>query len=375
MPQVKPEVKNVAKIKVVGVGGGGSNAVSRMADTKIRGVEFVVFNTDAQDLFHSNAQVKLHIGKGTTRGLGAGMNPALGKQAAEESREEIQEILKGSDMVFVTAGMGGGTGTGASPIVAEIARDQGSLVVGIVTKPFTFEGFQRARLAEEGLNQLSSKVDTILVIPNDKVISLVDKKTPLVKAFKIVDEILNQAVQGISDLITVPGIVNVDFADVKAIMQGAGPALMGVGKATGENRAVNAAKMAINSPLLEISIHGASAVLFNVSGGADMSMNEVNEAARIITESIDPTAKVIFGAAHDHHLKKGELKVTVVATGFTGNIPQLPLENSFDVELDSKNDDNLKKLEQNKKNIGKNSEDFEDDTQWDVPAFLRRNKK
>ena len=292
-----------------------------------------------------------------------------------DKKIKVYEALKGSDMVFVTAGMGGGTGTGASPIVAEIARDQGSLVVGIVTKPFTFEGFQRARLAEEGLNQLSSKVDTILVIPNDKVISLVDKKTPLVKAFKIVDEILNQAVQGISDLITVPGIVNVDFADVKAIMQGAGPALMGVGKATGENRAVNAAKMAINSPLLEISIHGASAVLFNVSGGADMSMNEVNEAARIITESIDPTAKVIFGAAHDHHLKKGELKVTVVATGFTGNIPQLPLENSFDVELDSKNDDNLKKLEQNKKNIGKNSEDFEDDTQWDVPAFLRRNKK
>ena len=375
MPKVKPEIKNVAKIKVVGVGGGGGNAVSRMADTKIRGVEFVVFNTDAQDLFHSNSQVKMHIGKGATRGLGAGMNPALGKQAAEESREEIQEILKGSDMVFITAGMGGGTGTGASPVIAEIARDQGALVVGIATKPFTFEGFQRARLAEEGLNQLSSKVDTILVIPNDKVISLVDKKTPLIKAFKIVDEVLNQAVQGISDLITVPGIVNVDFADVKAVMQGAGPALMGVGKATGENRAINAAKMAINSPLLEISIHGASAVLFNVSGGSDMSMNEVNEAARIITESIDPTAKVIFGAAHDHHLKKGELKVTVVATGFTGNIPQLPLEDSSNSGFNGEDEDNLKRLDTSKKHSTKTMEESESEEEWDVPAFLRRGKK
>jgi cell division protein FtsZ len=374
MPKVKPEIKNVAKIKVVGVGGGGSNAVSRMADTKIRGVEFVVFNTDAQDLFHSNAQMKIHIGKETTRGLGAGMNPALGKQAAEESREDIQEALKGSDMIFVTAGMGGGTGTGASPVIAEIAKDQGALVVGIVTKPFAFEGFQRAKLAEEGLNQLSGKVDTILVIPNDKIISLVDKKTPLVKAFKIVDEILNQAVQGISDLITVPGIVNVDFADIKAVMQGAGPALMGVGKATGENRAINAAKMAINSPLLEISIHGASAILFNVSGGSDMSMNEVNEAARIITESIDPTAKVIFGAAHDHRLKKGELKITVIATGFTGNVPQLPLEDSLNNNgFDEEN--NLRRLDVEKKHFIKTEENNESEEEWDVPAFLRRGKK
>ncbi|MEK7119987.1 MAG: cell division protein FtsZ, partial [Patescibacteria group bacterium] len=223
--------------------------------------------------------------------------------------------------------------------------------------------------------QLSSKVDTILVIPNDKVISLVDKKTPLIKAFKIVDEVLNQAVQGISDLITVPGIVNVDFADVKAVMQGAGPALMGVGKATGENRAINAAKMAINSPLLEISIHGASAVLFNVSGGSDMSMNEVNEAARIITESIDPTAKVIFGAAHDHHLKKGELKVTVVATGFTGNIPQLPLEDSSNSGFNGEDEDNLKRLDTSKKHSTKTMEESESEEEWDVPAFLRRGKK
>lgn len=368
MPKVKPEIQNVATIKVVGVGGGGGNAVSRMADTKVRGVEFIVLNTDAQDLFHSNAHKKIHIGKNVTRGLGAGMNPDLGKRAAEESREEIQDLLKGADLVFITAGMGGGTGTGASPVVAEVAKDMGALVVGVVTKPFTFEGFQRARLAEEGLSQLAGKVDTLLTIPNDRVLSLVDKKTPLVRAFKIVDEVLNQAVQGISDLITMPGIVNVDFADVRAIMQGAGPALMGVGRATGENRALDAAKSAINSPLLEISINGASGVLFNVSGTADLSMTEVNEAARVITESIDPSAKVIFGAVHDNRLKKGEMKITVVATGFNGNVAKLPLDESNGI-MTIEEDEIITPLP----TLAKKEAEAEDD--WDIPAFLRRGKK
>lgn len=316
MAEIKPEIETFAKIKVVGVGGGGGNAVSRMIDAKIRGVEFVVINTDAQALHNSKAQEKIHIGKNLSKGLGAGMNPEIGRQAAEENRDEIQEMLKGADMVFVTCGLGGGTGTGAAPIVAETAKEIGALTVGVVTKPFSFEGAQRRAIAEEGLVNMKDRVDALITIPNDKLLSIIDRKTTLVNAFRIVDDVLRQGVQGISDLITKPGIVNVDFADVRAIMEDSGSALMGIGIAAGENRAAEAAKAAINSPLLDLSITGAKGVLFNISGASDLGMLEINEAANIITENIDPNAKVIFGAVSDDQLRKGEIQITVVATGF-----------------------------------------------------------
>ncbi len=316
MVEIKPDIEMFARIKVVGVGGSGSNAISRMIDSKIQGVEFIAINTDAQALHHSKASEKVHIGKNLTKGLGAGMNPEIGRQAAEENRDEIQEVLKGADMVFVACGMGGGTGTGAAPIVAETAKELGALTVGVVTKPFSFEGTQRKAIAEEGLENLKDRVDTLITIPNDKLLSIIDKKITLVNAFRIVDDVLRQGVQGISDLITKPGIVNVDFADVKAIMSDSGSALMGIGIASGENRASEAAKAAINSPLLELSIDGAKGVLFNVSGSSDLTMLEINEAANIITENVDPNAKVIFGAVVDDQVKKGEIHITVVATGF-----------------------------------------------------------
>ena len=305
-----------AKIKVVGVGGAGGNALSRMIDSNIKGVEYVAINTDAQALHNSMAGEKVHIGKNLSKGLGAGMNPEIGRQAAEENRDEIQEVIKGSDMVFVTCGLGGGTGTGAAPIVAETAKELGALTVGVVTKPFSFEGAQRRAIAAEGLENLKDRVDALITIPNDKLLSIIDKKTTLINSFRIVDDILRQGVQGISDLITKPGIVNVDFADVRAILEDSGSALMGIGIASGDNRAAEAAKAAINSPLLELSIDGAKGVLFNVSGSSDLGMLEINEAANIITESIDPNAKVIFGAVVDDQIRKGELQITVVATGF-----------------------------------------------------------
>ena len=320
--EVKPGIETSARILVVGVGGGGGHAIDRMVETKMRGVEFVAINTDAQDLHHNKAPEKIHIGKNLTKGLGAGMNPEIGRQAAEENRDEIQEILKDADMIFVTCGMGGGTGTGASPVVAEVAKESGALTVAVVTRPFTFEGSQRAAIAEEGLDMLKDRVDTLVTIPNDRLLQVIDKKTSLLNAFKVVDDILRQGVQGISDLITIPGLVNVDFADVRAVMQDAGSALMGIGKAAGDNRAVEAARQAINSPLLELSIDGAKGVLFNVTGGNDIGMLEIHEAASIITENIDPNAKVIFGAVttkeddKDTDTKKGEMKITVVATGF-----------------------------------------------------------
>ena len=316
MGELKPPVETFARIKVVGVGGSGGNAISRMIDSKLKGVEFVGINTDAQDLHHNKAAEKVHIGKNLTKGLGAGMNPDVGRQAAEENRDEIQEVLKGSDMVFVTCGLGGGTGSGAAPIVAETAKELGALTVAVVTKPFAFEGAQRRAIAEEALENLRERVDTLITIPNDKLLQIIDKKTTLINSFKIVDDVLRQGVQGISDLITKPGIVNVDFADVRAIMSNSGSALMGIGIGTGENRAAEAAKAAINSPLLELSIDGAKGVLFNVSGSSDLTMLEINEAANIITESIDPNAKVIFGAVVDETIKKGEVQITVVATGF-----------------------------------------------------------
>ncbi|MEK7181618.1 MAG: cell division protein FtsZ [Patescibacteria group bacterium] len=316
MAEIKPDIETFAKIKVVGVGGSGNNAISRMIDAKIRGVEFVAINTDAQALHHSKAQEKVHVGKNLTKGLGAGMNPEIGRQAAEENRDEIQEVLKGADMVFVACGLGGGTGSGAAPIVAETAKELGALTVGVVTKPFAFEGSQRRSIAEEALENLKDRVDTLITIPNDKLLSIIDRKTTLVNAFRIVDDVLRQGVQGISDLITKPGIVNVDFADVRAIMEDSGSALMGIGIASGENRATEAAKAAINSPLLELSIDGAKGVLFNISGSSDLTMLEINEAASIITENIDPNAKVIFGAVTDDQIRKGEIQITVVATGF-----------------------------------------------------------
>jgi len=316
MAQIKPKVETFAKIKVIGCGGGGGNAIARMIASKIQGVDFVAVNTDAQDLHHVNAPERLHIGKNLTKGLGSGMNPEIGRQAAEENLDEIHELVKGADMIFVTCGMGGGTGTGASPVIAEAAKESGALTVGVVTKPFSFEGQRRSRIADEGILQLKDRVDTLITIPNDKLLAIIDRKTPLFEAFSVVNDVLQQAVQGISDLIVVPGIVNVDFADVRAIMKDAGSALMGVGRASGEDRAVEAAKTAINSPLLEISIDGAKGVLFNISGGGDLAMAEINDAAKIITESIDADAKVIFGAVMDDKLKKGEVRVTVIATGF-----------------------------------------------------------
>ncbi len=316
MPQVKPEVESFARIKVVGIGGSGKNAVNHMVNAKVKGVEFVAVNTDAQDLHNSLAKRKIHIGKNVTRGLGAGMNPELGKRAAEETKEEIQESLKGADMIFLAGGMGGGTGTGAMPVVAKVAKEIGALTVGVVTKPFFFEGQQRMRFAEQGIEELKKSVDAIIVIPNDRILNTIAKDTTAKQAFMMCDEILKQAVEGISDLITTPGVINVDFADIRAILDNAGSALMGIGTASGEKRAEEAAKNAINSPLLDLSIHGAKGVLFSIAGGDDLTMFEIQDAAKIITESVDPNAKIIFGTVRDDKLKKNEIKVTVIASGF-----------------------------------------------------------
>jgi cell division protein FtsZ len=315
MPQVKPEIETFAKIVVVGVGGSGGSAVNRMMEGGIRGVEFIAMNTDVQALHHNAAPKKLHIGKTITRGLGAGMDPEMGRRSAEEAQNEIRELLEGADMVFITCGLGGGTGSGAGPVVAQIARDLGALTVGVVTRPFTFEGPQRSRIADGAFDELSRSVDTIITIPNDRVLQIIDKKTSLLDAFKIVDDVLRQGVQGISELITVPGQINVDFADVKTIMQDTGSALMGIGTGTGDNRAAEAAKAAISSPLLEVSMDGAKGILFSITGGSDLGMQEVAEAASVITNSADTNAKVIFGAVIDESMGD-DVRVTVVATGF-----------------------------------------------------------
>lgn len=316
MEQIISDVESFARIRVVGVGGSGGNAVNHMVESKVKGVEFIAINSDAQDLHHSLAKKKIHIGKNLTRGLGAGGNPDMGRRAAEETREEISNAIKGSDMIFITGGMGGGTGTGAAPVVAKIARDSGALTVGVVTKPFLFEGQERMRLAMQGIEELKAEVDALITIPNDRLLAIVDKETTVRNAFEQADNILRQAVEGISDLITTAGIINVDFADIRSVMENAGSALMGVGISSGEKRAEEAALAAINSPLLEVSITGAKGVLFAIAGGEDLGMLEIQEAARIITENIDPQARVIFGAINDEKLKKNELKVTVIATGF-----------------------------------------------------------
>ena len=306
----------LAVIKVVGVGGGGTNAVNRMIESGLKGVEFIAVNTDAQQLMMSEADYRVHIGEKLTKGLGAGSNPEIGQQAAEESRDKIREVLQGADMVFITAGKGGGTGTGAAPVIAEIAKEEiGALTVGVVTRPFAFEGRRRAVQAEEGIRKLKEKVDTLIIIPNDNLLQVADKKTSMIDAFKLADDVLRQGVQGITDLITVPGLINLDFADVKAIMKDAGSALMGIGMASGENRAVEAAQLAITSPLLEESIEGAKGILLNISGGPDLGLFEVNEAAEIISRAADPDANIIFGAVIDDALGDS-VKVTVIAAGF-----------------------------------------------------------
>ena len=315
MLEFDTNLNQFAEIKVIGVGGGGNNAVNRMITAGLQGVDFVTVNTDSQALQLSRAGQKVQIGIKLTKGLGAGANPEIGAKAAEESREELAKVLKGADMVFVTAGMGGGTGTGGAPIVAEVAKEMGALTVGVVTRPFTFEGRKRALQAEKGIAELKSKVDTLITIPNDRLLQVVDKHTTIHEAFRIADDVLRQGVQGISDLIAVPGLINLDFADVKTIMSNTGSALMGIGQATGENRAADAARKAISSPLLETSIEGAKGVLLNITGGINLTLFEVNEAAGIIAEAADPEANIIFGAVIDENLKE-EIRVTVIATGF-----------------------------------------------------------
>lgn len=311
---------SVARIKVIGVGGGGCNAVNRMIASEVAGVEFWSVNTDSQALTLNDSHNCLHIGQKVTRGLGAGGNPAIGQKAAEESRDEISAALKGSDLVFITAGMGGGTGTGAAPIVAEVAKEIGALTVGVVTRPFTFEGRRRTSQADGGIEALQSRVDTLIVIPNDKLLSVISEQTPVQEAFRVADDILRQGVQGISDIITIPGLVNVDFADVRAVMADAGSALMGIGIGSGKSRAREAAITAISSPLLESSIDGAKGVVFNITGGDDLTLHEVNAAAEIIYEAVDPNANIIFGAVLDHRLQ-GEVRITVIATGFSPEVP------------------------------------------------------
>lgn len=316
MPQViEPAIETFAKIKVVGVGGAGGAAINRMVEAGIENVEFIALNTDAQALHHSKASRKIHIGKDTTRGLGAGADPSVGQVAAEESKDEIRDAVKGADMVFVTIGAGGGTGSGAGPVVARVAKEEGILVVGFATKPFAFEGEKRRRNADVAINELRGSVDTLIVIPNDRLLQTIDRQTPLMEAFKVADDVLRQGVQGISDLITVHGLINLDFADVKTVMSNAGSALMGIGRASGENRALQAAQQAIESPLLEVSIDGARGILFNVIGGNDLSMHEINSAAETITAAADPDANIIFGATINPDLE-GEVIITVVATGF-----------------------------------------------------------
>lgn len=387
MAEVKPLIESFAKIKVIGIGGSGGSAVNRMIDSGIKGVEFIAVNTDVQALHYNKATKKIHIGKNITRGLGAGMNPDLGRQSAEEAQNEIREALKDAHMVFVTCGLGGGTGTGAAPIVAELARDIGALTVAVVTRPFAFEGAQRRQVADRGLAELTDKVDTIITIPNDKILQVIEKKTSILDAFMVVDEVLRQGVQGISELITIPGLINVDFNDVKAVMSGAGSALMGIGQASGENKAIEAAKMAINSPLLEMSIEGARGILFTIVGGAGLTMHEVNEAAKIITSSADEDAKIIFGAVIDPKFKD-EIKITVVATGFNGSkrpvgtasivpdrsySPAPFIEESDDVRQPvNKSKASALKIAQAEPAIKKVNADEEEDDELSIPTFIRK---
>ncbi len=370
-----PDITPVAKIKVIGVGGGGNNAINRMIRANLKGVDFIAVNTDAQALYHSEASHKINIGKGTTKGLGAGSNPDAGRQAAEESSEEIKTLLEGADMVFITCGLGGGTGTGAAPVIAEISKELGILTVGVVTKPFSFEGPKRKNQGEEGLKSLKEKVDTLITIPNDRILSIIDKKTPMTDAFTVVDDVLRQGVQGISDLITIHGMINVDFADVQTVMANAGSALMGIGYGSGEERAVEAARAAISSPLLEMDIEGAKGILFNITGGTDLSMYEVDEAARIITEAADPDATIIFGSVINDNYT-GEVKITVVATGFDEvNKKKKLRQNGFTPNQLTQNQSQPQ--EQNTISHQQNAPQTssEGENELDIPAFIRKKLK
>ncbi len=349
MLELDLEIEEYARIKVIGIGGGGSNAVDRMIDAGLKGVDFIAVNTDAQALSRSGAGHKIQIGEKLTRGLGAGANPEIGMKAAEESREAISQALRGSDMVFVTAGMGGGTGTGAAPVVAQVARELGALTVGVVTKPFTFEQRRRMTQAEKGIANLKENVDTIITIPNDRLLQVVDKNMPIMQAFKVADDVLRQGVQGISDLIAVPGLINLDFADVKTIMTQTGSALMGIGQSNGDNRAVEAAKQAISSPLLEASIEGAKGVLLSVTGGINLSLHEVNKAAELISQAVDGDANFIFGAVIDEGLED-EIRITVIATGFDGQSRASQDFNEIEIKP------------------------FHSSSDLDIPAFMRRKR-
>jgi cell division protein FtsZ len=388
MPNITPDIEAFARIKVIGVGGSGKNAVNHMISSKVRGVDFISVNTDAQDLHHSMAKKRIHIGKNLTRGLGTGMNPEMGKRAIEETKEEVQEALKGADMVFVACGLGGGTGSGASPVIARTAKELGALTVAVVTKPFYFEGMQRSKIADSALDELRKEVDAIIVIPNDRLLSTIDKNTTVKNAFSMCDEILRQAVEGISDLITTPGLINIDFADIRTVMESAGSALMGIGSASGENRAIEAAKLAINSPLLDVSINGAKGVLFSIAGGEDLTMFEIQDAAKVITESVDPNAKVIFGTVRDDKLKKNEVKITVIAAGFPegvlpGDIPSAqtmgihqkeePVKGKIFNTVTTPTSPSKEKVVEDKKDL-KNEVQQDDDDWGAVPAFLRRSK-
>jgi cell division protein FtsZ len=408
MKQIKPEIESFARIRVIGTGGSGCNAVNHMINSKVKGVDFIVVNTDAQDLHHSPAKKKIHIGKSLTRGLGSGMNAEVGKHAAEEQLEDIQEALKGSDMVFVTCGLGGGTGTGSAPVIAKAAREGGALTVAIATLPFSFEGNRRREVAEGGLDELRKVVDALIVVPNDKILETVPQNTGLKDAFAVCDDVLKHAVEGISDLITKQGIINVDFADIKAVMEAAGSALMGIGEASGENRAADAALMAINSPLLDVSIEGATGVLFAISGREDLSMHEVQQAADAITKAADPNAKIIFGTIYDDTLKKGSVKVTVIATGFGNQSrpatiaeqPSHEIHNTLEPKKEEKKETPIKeekeqtptkskkpsarnitapKTQQEAKrtkrvSVQKNTTPDDDDDFSMIPSFLRRSK-
>lgn len=385
MPQVKPDVETFARIKVIGIGGSGKNAVNHMINSKVRGVDFIAVNTDAQDLHHSLAKKKIHIGKNLTRGLGTGMNPELGKRAAEETKEEIQEAIKGADMVFIACGMGGGTGTGAAPSIAKTSKESGCLTVAVVSKPFFFEGLQRMRIAEQGIDELKQSVDAIIIIPNDRLFSTIDKDTTAKNAFAMCDDILRRAVEGISDLVTTPGLINIDFADIRAVMENAGPALMGIGYASGDKRAEEAAKLAINSPLLEVSISGARGVLFSIAGGDDLTMFEIQDAAKTITESVDQNAKIIFGTVRDDKLKKGEIKITVIASGFPESLVKKSLFQQEGINDEKKGKifnavpsfsghKDIKPEDKRADSPNTPTNDNDEDDWGAVPAFLRRSK-
>ncbi len=375
---IRPQHSNFAKISVVGIGGGGNNALESMiSQSQIHGVDFVSINTDAQALLLGHASTKIQIGEKLTKGLGSGGDPEIGRQAAEESAEKIKDILSGSDMVFLAAGMGGGTGTGAIPVIAAISKGIGALTIAVATKPFTFEGTRRMVNAEDGIESLKDKVDTLIVIPNQRILDVVDRKVSLIDAFKVADSVLSQGVQGISDLITLPGLINVDFADVRSIMNNAGSALMGIGTGSGENRAQTAARSAVSSPLLEISMEGARGVLFNITGGSDLAMSEVDEAAKIIAEAADPDANIIFGTTIDESLQ-GQIKITVVATGFDQSraklrefMPPLRPMSTPSPSILSNGEPSISTPIATQPSLPDEEKEKEDEDVWNIPAFLR----